>query len=86
MNTQTAYAKALLVDRVKLRDAQQNGDVMLANHLIMEAFEIDVNPLLAQIRMEMGREVNPLLAYRNGKYSETIAKERQDTGIDTLGG
>ncbi len=86
MNTQTAYAKALIVDRMKLREAQQNGDVMLANRMIMEAFETDVNPLLAKVRQELGREVDPLLAYRKGKYSERIAKLRQDTGIDTLGG
>ena len=86
MNTQTAYAKALIVDRVKLREAQQNGDVMLANRIIMEAFETDVRPLLAKVRQELGREVDPLLAYRKGKYSEKIAKLRQDTGIDTLGG
>ena len=86
MNTQTAYAKALIVDRMKLREAQQNGDVMLANRMIMEAFETDVNPLLAKVRQELGREVDPLLAYRKGKYSEKIAKLRQDTGIDTLGG
>jgi L-rhamnose isomerase/sugar isomerase len=86
MNTQTAYAKALIVDRVKLREAQQNGDVMLANRIIMEAFETDVNPLLAKVRQEVGREVDPLLAYRKGKYSEKIAKLRKDSGIDTLGG
>lgn len=86
MNTQTAYAKALIVDRVRLRNAQQNGDVMLANRMIMEAFETDVNPLLAKVRQELGREVDPLLAYRKGKYSEKIAELRQDTGIDTLGG
>ena len=86
MNTQTAYAKALIVDRVKLREAQHNGDVMLANRMIMEAFETDVYPLLAKVRQEMGREVDPLLAYRKGKYSEKIAKLRKDSGIDTLGG
>jgi L-rhamnose isomerase/sugar isomerase len=86
MNTQTAYAKALIVDRMKLREAQQIGDVIVANRMIMEAFETDVNPLLAKVRQELGREVDPLLAYRKGKYSEKIAKLRQDTGIDTLGG
>lgn len=86
MNTQTAYAKALLVNRTRLRDAQSSGDVMLSNRIVMKAYETDVSPLLAKVRTEMGREIDPLLDYRKGGYAEKIAKERRDTGIGTLGG
>jgi L-rhamnose isomerase/sugar isomerase len=85
MNVQTAYAKALLVDRKKLRDTQAEGDVLAANRTVMEAYETDVGPLLAKVRTEMGREVDPLLAYRRGGYGRKIAAERKDAGIDTLG-
>ena len=53
MNTQTAFAKALLVDRAPLHAAQAAGDVILANRILMEAYEIDVQPLLKKVRVEM---------------------------------
>jgi L-rhamnose isomerase/sugar isomerase len=86
MNVQTAYAKALLVDRRQLREAQKNGDVILANRILMEAFETDVRPLLARVRADMGRETDPILNYRNHGYAEKIIRERKSMGINTLGG
>ncbi|QGP91607.1 Xylose isomerase [Neomoorella glycerini] len=86
MNVQKAYARALLVDRRKLQEARQNGDVILANRTLMEAFEIDVNPLLNQVRVEMGIEPDPLLNYRRSGYAEKIARERKNKGANTLGG
>jgi L-rhamnose isomerase/sugar isomerase len=86
LNTQKAYAKALLVDRAALARAQADADVVLANRLLMSAFERDVEPLLAQVRVEMGREPDPLAAYRRGGYAARIAAARKGRGINTLGG
>ncbi len=86
MYTQTAYAKALLVDRPKLYAAQDAGDVILANRTIMATYDIDVQPLLKKARVEMGRDPDPLLAYRAGGYAEKIAAERAGTGGGALGG
>ncbi len=86
MNTQTAYAKALLVDRAALRAAQEAGDVILANRTMMEAFETDVRPLLARARAEMGRAPDPIAAFRAGRYLERLAEERVGEGIGALGG
>jgi L-rhamnose isomerase/sugar isomerase len=86
MNTQTAYAKALIVNRAGLRPAQDAGDVVGANRVVMEAFETDVQPLLKRVRVEMGREPDPLLAYRSSGYAERIAKERAGSGGGALGG
>jgi L-rhamnose isomerase / sugar isomerase len=86
MNAQTAYAKALIVDRKKLYEAQANGDVMLANRILMKAFETDVQPILAKVRTEMGREIDPLLNYRSSGYAQKIVKNRKNSGINTLGG
>jgi L-rhamnose isomerase / sugar isomerase len=86
MYTQTAYAKALLVDRPRLYAAQDAGDVILGNRIIMEAYDIDVQPLLKRARVEMGREPDPLLAYRAGGYAQKIAAERAGAGIGALGG
>jgi len=86
MNTQTAFAKALIIDRKALAAEQQEGDVMMANRILMDAYETDVRPLLAQVRAEMGLEPDPLLAYRRGGYAEKIVKKRKGTGTNTLGG
>jgi len=86
LNTQKAYAKALLVDRKSLQGAQEATDVILANRTVMEAFEQDVNPLLAQVRVEMGRDPDPLAAYRRSGYARAIAAKRKGKGSDTLGG
>jgi L-rhamnose isomerase/sugar isomerase len=86
LNTQKAFAKALLVDRRRLRQAQEAADVILASRIVMEAFELDVNPLLAQVRVEMGIGPDPLAAFREGGYSQAIADKRKGKGINTLGG
>jgi L-rhamnose isomerase/sugar isomerase len=86
MNTQTAFAKALLVDRPRLAAAQAAGDVILANRTMMAAFEIDVQPLLKQARVEMGRHPDPIAAYRESGYAQKIAAERAGAGIGALGG
>jgi L-rhamnose isomerase/sugar isomerase len=86
MNAQTAYAKALLVDRAALRAAQEAGDVILANRTIMDAYETDVQPLIKQARVEMGREPDPILAFRAGGYLQRAAEVRIGPGIGGLGG
>src|SRR5690349_18704134 len=47
LNVQEATAKALLVDRTALAEAQQAGDVLAANAVLMDAYDTDVRPLLA---------------------------------------
>ncbi|MCP5098661.1 MAG: TIM barrel protein [Chloroflexi bacterium] len=86
MNTQTAFAKALLVEREKLHAAQAAGDVILANRLVMAAYETDVRPLLAKVRADMGRAPDPILAYREGGYVARIGEERAGQGAGALGG
>src|ERR1700755_1404058 len=54
MNVQEATAKALLVDRDALAAAQQAGDVLGSNAVLMDAYNTDVRPLLAEIRTEQG--------------------------------
>src|SRR5207237_2235627 len=49
LNVQTAYTKALLVDRAALRQAQEACDVLGAYRVLQAAFETDVRPLLAEI-------------------------------------
>ncbi|MEA3344965.1 MAG: L-rhamnose isomerase [Chloroflexota bacterium] len=76
VNLQIAYAKALLVDREKLAEAQQAGDIVAAEETFQSAFQTDVHPLLAVVREEMGVPVDPLEAFRASGYQERIAEER----------
>ncbi|NOZ28063.1 MAG: L-rhamnose isomerase [Chloroflexi bacterium] len=85
MNVQTAYAKALLVDREALAQAQMEGDVLGAHEILAQAYETDVRPLLAQVRVEMGLEPDPIAAHRASGYEEKIARER-GTGEGSSGG
>lgn len=87
MNIQTAYAKALIIDRKALKEAQGNNDVVLCNRIVMDAFNTDVEPLLALARQEMGlADIDPLRNYRNGGWVAKIEEARGFGGINTLGG
>lgn len=77
INIQEAYAKALLVDREALKEAQIKGDVVLAEEILLSAYRTDVRPLLESVREEMGLDPDPLKAYRDSGYAEKIAQERE---------
>ncbi|MFH0920823.1 MAG: L-rhamnose isomerase [Fibrobacterota bacterium] len=76
INCQEAYAKALLVPRKKLAEAQATGDVLGAHGILADTFRTDVRPLLAKVREEMGVPADPVTAYRAGGYERKIAQER----------
>ncbi|MET9479575.1 L-rhamnose isomerase [Streptomyces sp. NPDC006638] len=76
MNVQEATAKALLVDAEALAAAQRAGDVLAANAVIMDAFNTDVRPLVAEVRTELGADADPVAAYHASGYGEKIVAER----------
>jgi L-rhamnose isomerase len=76
MNVQEATAKALLVDAGALAGAQRAGDVLGANAVLMDAYNTDVRPLLADLRADMGLDPDPIAAYARSGYAEKIAAER----------
>jgi L-rhamnose isomerase/sugar isomerase len=76
MNVQEAVAKALLVDGDALRQAQLAGDVLESNAVLMDAYNTDVRPLLAELREEMGLAPDPVKAYLASGYAEKIVSER----------
>lgn len=73
---QSAFAKALLVDRPALAAAQEAGDVVLANEVLTDAYETDVRPILRRVRERLGASVDPLAAYRESGEAEKRAAER----------
>jgi len=76
LNVQEAVAKALLVDQAALTAAQLAGDVLGANAILMDAYDTDVRPLLAEWRTERGLEPEPMKAYAASGYAQKIANER----------
>jgi len=79
INCQIAYAKALLVDRGELAERRANQDVLGAYRVLTDAYETDVRPLLAQVRVEIGRNPDPFAAYCTSDYSARVAEERGST-------
>ena len=76
MNVQEATAKALLIDRAALAVAQADGDVLGANAVMMDAYNTDVRPLLADGRTDMGIDPDPMAAYARSGNQAKIAAER----------
>ena len=83
LNCQEAYAKALLVDRERLAQAQARGDVLEAHRTLAAAFRTDVTDLLREARESMGVPADPIAAHRASGYLEHTVAER---GTATGGG
>ena len=56
--------------------ARAAGDVLGAHRVLLDAFETDVRPLLAQVRVEMGRHPDPIAAFRADNYARHVADQR----------
>ncbi|MDU0204269.1 L-rhamnose isomerase [Paenibacillus sp. MAH-36] len=72
LNVQTQYAKALLINLDEVKDAQERQDVLGAEDAVRKAFEFDVTPLLQAVREEIGVPVDPMKAYLESGYDESI--------------
>ena len=76
VNIQTAYAKALCIDRQTLATAQAEGDIVGAENVLIQAFNADVTPLVASVLEESCLAPDPLAAYRGSGYQKKIEAER----------
>ncbi|MFD1824140.1 MULTISPECIES: L-rhamnose isomerase [Mumia] len=76
LNVQEMTARALLVDTAALTVAQEDGDVLLANEIFMDAFYTDVRADLAAWRETQGLPANPMQAYLASGYQDQIEAER----------
>lgn len=77
-NLQEAYAKALLVNREALREAQSAGDVLGGHRALLGAYSTDVRPLCAKVREDLGGSADPIAAFRASGYLERVAEERKE--------
>jgi len=78
MNVQEATAKALLVDVDALGKAQDDGDVLGAHAVFMDAFATDVRPLLGELRAADGLDPDPVAAYHRSGYHAAVCADRAD--------
>jgi len=76
LNVQAMTARALLVDRVAIDEAQRAGDVLGANDILMDAFYTDVRPILQEWRIGRGLDPDPVSAFNASGYLDKIAKNR----------
>jgi L-rhamnose isomerase / sugar isomerase len=76
LNVQEMTARALLVDRAALADAEAAGDVLAGNAVLMDAFSTDVRADLADWRSSRGLPADPMADYRASGYGERISAER----------
>jgi L-rhamnose isomerase/sugar isomerase len=72
LNVQTQFAKALLVNLDEVHQAQEKNDVLAAEDAVRKAFEFDVAPLLSAVREEMGVPQDPMKAYLESGYGQSI--------------
>jgi L-rhamnose isomerase / sugar isomerase len=75
-NISIAYAKALLVDRKKLHEAQDANDIAGAEQILQDAFQSDVRSLVAEARKRNGFAVNPLACFRENKLRQQRIDKR----------
>jgi len=76
LNVQEMTARALLVDSAALKAAQDAGDVLGANAVLMDAFYTDVRGDLADWRESRGLPADPMAAYAASGHLAKIAAER----------
>ncbi|MDC8784670.1 L-rhamnose catabolism isomerase [Roseateles koreensis] len=76
VQVQRSYAQALLVDRGALDAAQEANDALAATQLLQRAFQTDVDPILQRVRVDAGRAVDPVVAYRASAYRQRMAQDR----------
>lgn len=76
LNVQEMTAKALLVDREALVEAELSGDVLAGNQVMMDAFFTDVRADLAKWRESRGLPADPMAAFLASGYLDKIAQER----------
>ena len=87
MNVQEATAKALLVDRDQLADAQARGDILGAHGALMDAFATDVRPLLVRAARGAGprtRSDEGLPGLRLLRVDRRRAWQRRPVGLGQL--
>ena len=78
-----SYTQALLLDRLKLNEAQQANDVVAAQEILQNTFRTDVRAIVAEARLRSGGALDPLQVFRQMKIREQLIKERGSKTVAT---
>ncbi|MDN5346350.1 MAG: L-rhamnose isomerase / sugar isomerase [Petrotoga sp.] len=76
-NLQITYAKSLLVDYEKLKQAQENHDVVASEETLKEAYETDVREILREVRKEKGLPEDTIKYVKECEEYWKMVKERE---------
>ena len=79
-SVQRSFVSALLVDREKLSQYQQDNDALMASNTLKNAFNTDVSPILAMARLRKGGAIDPIATYRKANYRSAVAVKRPSSG------
>ncbi len=82
-NILATYARALLVDRRKLEQAQGDNDAVLAEETLRDAFFTDVRPLVAEATQRAGGALDPIGLFRAEKLREKLIAQRGRFAVAT---
>jgi len=77
----SAFAKAALVDRHALHEAQEANDPMMAFQALRNAYKVDVSAIVAMARVESGGAMDVLGLYRESAWRDRKAQERKAVGL-----
>lgn len=75
-NILMTYAKALLVDRKSLHEAQEANDAVAAEEILRDVFALDTRPLVAEAMRQSGGAVDPVGVFRSMKIREKLIEKR----------
>lgn len=75
---QELFAKAQLVEHATLAHHQQNCNLVQAEECLQDAFATDVRPVIQDWRKERSLPQNPLQAFWESGYLESVTAERSE--------
>jgi L-rhamnose isomerase / sugar isomerase len=84
VTAQELFAKALLVDRERLAELQQQCRLVEAEECFRDAFWQDVRPVVRQWRVARSLPADPLTALAESGYVEKITKEREGKNAHSI--
>lgn len=75
-NILNTYAKAFLVDRVALNEAQEANDVVRAEELLRDIFTTDTRPIVAEALRQSGGAIDPIGVFRHLNIRKNLIEKR----------
>ena len=71
----------LLVDPYALNIAHEANGTMMAFQALRRAYNTDVAPIIAKVRVEAGGAIDVLGVYRDSRWRDRKAQERKAVGL-----